>query len=134
MALFDVLVPMLRTRFPDLAFTGPSDQPPQLTIPASHPDVGDIVLQDDDEEITAFLGHFTHRHFSNYDEIPTAEKEKIIAEDVVRFLENLFADRIVMWGLTSRHGRLAPDRFTLSTEPWPEKVCLVWTTKHLTNR
>jgi hypothetical protein len=56
------------------------------------------VLQDDDEEITAFLGRFTHGHFSNYDKIPTAEKEKIIAEDVVRFLEDLFADRIVMWG------------------------------------
>jgi hypothetical protein len=98
MALIDLLVPMLRTRFPDLAFIGPSGQPPQLTIPASHPDVGDIVLQDDDEEITVFLGHFTHRHFSNYDEIQTTEKEQIIAEDVVRFLEDLFADRIVMWG------------------------------------
>ena len=98
MALIDVLVPILRTRFPDLAFTGPSGKPPQLTIPAAHPEVGDIVLQDDDEEITAFLGHFTHRHFSNYDEIPTAEKEKLIAEDVASFLEDLFADRIIMWG------------------------------------
>jgi hypothetical protein len=98
MALFEVLVPLLRARFPSLAFTGPSGQPPQLTIAASHPDVGDIVLRDDDEEITAYLGHFTHRHFSNYDEIPIAEKEKIIAEDVVKFLADLFADRIIMWG------------------------------------
>ena len=98
MALFDVLVPALRNRFPDLPFTGPSGEPPQITVPASHPDVGGVVLQDDDDEITAFLGHFTHRHFSNYDEIPTAEKEKIIAENVLSFLDSLFSDRIVMWG------------------------------------
>ncbi|MFL6500678.1 MAG: hypothetical protein ACJ8LL_08205 [Candidatus Udaeobacter sp.] len=98
MALFDTLVPMLRSHYPDLHFTGPSSQPPQITIPASHPDVGDVVLQDDEEEITAYLGHFTHRHFSNYDDVPTSEKEKVIAKDVVRFLDDLFTDRIVMWG------------------------------------
>src|SRR5262245_46296989 len=97
MALFDALVPMLRSRFPGLAFTGPSGQPPQITIAASHAEVGDIVLQDDDKEITAYVGHFTHSHFSNYDDLPSAEKEKIIADDVIRFLEDLFADRIVMW-------------------------------------
>jgi len=98
MPLFDVLVPMLRSSFPDLAFTGPSGQPPQITIPASHPQVGDVVLQDDENEITAFVGNFTHSHFANYDDISTAEKERIIAEDVVTFLDELFADRIVMWG------------------------------------
>ncbi len=60
------------------------------------------MLRDDEEEITAYLGHFTHRHFSNYEDIPTAEKEKVIAEDVINFLDDLFADRIVMWG--SHHG------------------------------
>ena len=98
MALFDVLMPLLSNRFPHLAFTGPSGQPPQLTIPGSHPDVGDIVLQDNNDEITIFVGHFTHSHFANYDDIPAAQKERIIAEDVVRFLDELFADRIVMWG------------------------------------
>jgi hypothetical protein len=98
MPLLEVLVPLLKSRFPDLSFTGPSGAPPQLTIPAAHPDVGDVVLQDDDEEITAYVGHFTHSHFANYDNIPTADKEKMIAEDVVTFLDDLFADRIVMWG------------------------------------
>jgi hypothetical protein len=98
MALFDILVPMLRSHFPDLRFTGPSGQPAQITIPASHPEVGEVVLRDDEEEITAYLGHFTHRHFSNYEDIPAAEKEKIIAENVINFLDDLFEDRIIMWG------------------------------------
>jgi hypothetical protein len=69
-----------------------------VTIPAVLPDVGDIVLQDDGDEVTAFVGHFTHSHFSNYDDITIPEKEQSIAEDVAQFLEQLFADRIVMWG------------------------------------
>jgi hypothetical protein len=98
MAIFDVLVPMLRTRFPNLAFAGPTGDPPQVTVPASHPEVGDLVLQDYDNEVTVFLGRFTHRHFGNYDDISSGEKEKVIAEDVVTFLDDLFADRILMWG------------------------------------
>lgn len=98
MALFDVLVPMLRSHFPELTFTGPVGERPQITIPAAHPEIGDLVLQDDDDEVTAFVGRFTHSHFSNYEDIPTAEKERIIAENVVAFLDDLFADRIVMWG------------------------------------
>jgi hypothetical protein len=98
MPFLDVLVPLLRSRFPNLQFTEPSAKRPQLIIPAAHPDVGDVVLLDDEEEITAYIGHFTHSHFANYDDIPSVEKKKIIAEDVLRFLEDLFADRVVMWG------------------------------------
>lgn len=98
MALFDVLVPMLKSNFPNLVFTLSSGERPQITIPASHPDIGDLVLQDDGGEITAFLGRFTHSHFANYHDIPSSEKERVIAEDVVRFMDDLFGDRIVMWG------------------------------------
>ena len=104
MALFDVLVPMLRSRFPHLGLPVSAGERPKITIPASHADVGDIVLQDDGDEITAFVGHFTHSHFSNYDAIPTPKKEQTIAEEVVCFLERLFADRVVMWGSHSGGG------------------------------
>ena len=98
MAIFNVLLPILKERFSESRFRVESGEPPRVTIPASHPDVGDVVLQDDGDEITAFVGNFTHSHFSNYDDIPLPEKEQIIAQDVVQFLEQLFADRVVMWG------------------------------------
>jgi len=98
MALFDVFVPLLKSRLPGLKFAGPSGAPPQITISGIHPEVGDIVFYDDGDEITVLVGHFTHSHFSNYDQVPIPEKEQAIAEQTVTFLEDLFSDRIVMWG------------------------------------
>jgi len=96
--IVDTLFPVLTARFPDAGIKFEHEERPRAIVPAVHPDVGDIVLQDDGDEITAFVGHFTHSHFSNYDAISAEEKAKAISEDVVHFLEELFADRIVMWG------------------------------------
>ena len=98
MAIFDTLLPMLRAQFPELGFAVEPGEPPRVTVPAANPEVGDVVFQDDGDEITAFVGHFTHSHFSNYEDISADEKAKAISQDVVHFLQELFADRIVMWG------------------------------------
>jgi hypothetical protein len=55
-------------------------------------------IYDVGDEITLVAGNFTHGHFSNYDEIPVADKEQMIAEDVADFLEKLFSDRVILWG------------------------------------
>jgi len=60
--------------------------------------VGDVQISDDGDEITLIAGKFTHGHFSNYDEIPVEEREKMIAEDVADFLDKLFSDQVVLWG------------------------------------
>ncbi len=98
MALFDVFLPLLESRLPAVKFAGPSGEPPQITNSGIHPEVGDIMFYDDGDEITVLVGHFTHSHFSNYDQVPISEKEQMIAEQAVSFLEELFADRIIMWG------------------------------------
>lgn len=58
----------------------------------------DVQVFDDGDEITIIVGKFTHGHFSNYDDIPVAEKEKLITEGIVGFLEKLFSDQVVLWG------------------------------------
>ena len=64
-----------------------------------HPDVGDIQIYDDGDELTVVAGNFTHGHFSNYDDKLTVEQRtEEISDDVMSFLESLFADHIVLWG------------------------------------
>jgi hypothetical protein len=99
----DVLIPKLRERF--------ADRGPQVGVPpdpcavfaAINPDVGDIVISDDGYELTLEAGRFTHSHFSNYDEdLSETQRAERISEDVVQFLDDFFADRIVLWALTIR--------------------------------
>jgi len=40
----------------------------QVVYAAAHSKVGDLVVQDDCDEITLFLGNFHHCHIRNYDE------------------------------------------------------------------
>ena len=94
----DFLLPLLTERFPGRFTTAEPGVEPCVTFPAKHPEVGDVQIHDDGDEITLVAGKFTHGHFSNYDEIPVEEKEKMIAENVADFLTKLFADQVVLWG------------------------------------
>jgi hypothetical protein len=105
MTLTDVLIPRLLDRFPGRglrtgSLTGaPSPRSPCAVFPAVHPEVGDIQIFDDGDELTVVAGNFTHGHFECYD-INTkdpARSEQIVA-NIVAFLEDLFSDRMVLWG------------------------------------
>jgi hypothetical protein len=97
--LSDYLIPKLQERFPGRGLRIGRPPDPCAVFPAMHPEVGDVVIQDDGSELTLIAGNFTHGHFSNYDtKLTQQQKEERIAEDVVRFLEDLFADRIALWG------------------------------------
>ena len=64
-----------------------------------HPDVGDVEIYDDGNELTVVAGKFTHGHFSNYDDnLTDDQKAEEIAEAVASFLESLFADQVILWG------------------------------------
>jgi hypothetical protein len=66
---------------------------------AAHPEVGDIEVQDDGDELTVTLGRFTHSHFANHDEgITDSERADRIVDDLVLLLEDVFADRIEFFG------------------------------------
>ena len=94
----DFLLPLLTQRFPGRFVTAEPGVEPCVTFPAKHPQVGDVQINDDGYEITLVAGKFTHGHFSNYDDIPVAEKEKKIAEDVADFLDKLLSDQVIFWG------------------------------------
>lgn len=94
----DYLLPLLEERFPQRFTIAPEGMEPCVTFPARHPEVGDVEIHDEGDEVTLVAGLFTHGHFSNYEDVPLAEREREIAEDVVDFLSKLFADQVVLWG------------------------------------
>lgn len=93
------LIPELRRHFPDRPFQPGTPPNSVLTFPAKHPDVGAIEIHDDGNELTLYLGNFTHSHISNYDEgISDDDKAKEIIESAVAFLSEVFNDRVIFWG------------------------------------
>ncbi|HEX8200728.1 MAG TPA: hypothetical protein VF590_09590, partial [Isosphaeraceae bacterium] len=87
----------------------------KVVFPAVHPEVGDIEIYDDEVELTVVAGNFTHGHFSCYDESLSKEQvEETIVDDVVAFLRELFADRIVLWGAH----RAVGGWYRRGTDPW----------------
>ena len=71
---------------------------PIATIQAAHPDVGDVLIYDDEDEATVFVGDITHNHYNPYDETLSQEQvDNAVTEDVIEFLEALFRDKILMW-------------------------------------
>ena len=90
-----------------------------IEIPAKNEDVGGITIQDDGEELTVYVCNFTHCHFSNYDEdLSQDNKEKAIVEEVCEFLEQIFKDKIVMWGSHAKGGGY----YELGTKPNSKKM------------
>jgi hypothetical protein len=94
----DKLIPRLRERFPDRRVSFGAPPGPVAVYAAEHVDIGDVEIFDDGSEVTLVAGRFTHGHFADYVSACVEEAEGRIVEDVVSFLERLFADRVVMWG------------------------------------
>ena len=97
--LAEVLIPRLLQRFPGRGMRVGVPPSACAVFPAIHPDVGNVEIFDDGDELTLVAGNFTHGHFSNYNEdlSPEAKAEQI-GNEVIAFLESLFSDRIVLWG------------------------------------
>lgn len=95
--LSTLLLPTLRQRFPNRGLRETDTLGVCAVFPAVHPDFGDIEIHDHGYELTVVAGNFTHGHFSNYDQSLDVEaKERQIVDAVVEFLEDLFADRVVL--------------------------------------
>ncbi len=89
----------LAARFSDKGLQSHPGLAPFAVFPAIHPEVGDIEIYDDGDELTVVVGKCTHSHFGNYDQgIADVERTMRISGTVVAFLDDLFADRIEMYG------------------------------------
>lgn len=100
MTLSDVLIPALRTRFPKHAMSVGTPPDPIAVFQPRCPEIGVLAIFDDGEEATVMLEHITHHHVDNYDQALTAEQRaQWITEGVVGFVEDLFADQVLLWSV-----------------------------------
>jgi hypothetical protein len=103
-ALSELLLPMLRERFPGRGLIeGQLPEEPFAVFPGVHPGIRRVAVYDDRVELTVAVDDFTHGHFSD-DSAPRADSEQRTVEAVVEFLEALFTDQIVVWGQHSVGG------------------------------
>jgi hypothetical protein len=97
-SLSRTFLPMWRTRPPARFAHESFTDRVTLTIPAKSAAVGPLVLYLDGDEITLSIGDHTHCHFSAYAAVGSAsEIEREITEKAIRFVEDLLADRVVIW-------------------------------------
>jgi hypothetical protein len=89
------LIPRLLARFPDRGLRVHQGTQPAASFPAAHPEVGDLLIDDDGDELTISVGELTHGHFSprSYEKPPEEWQEQIIG-DVIEFLDEVFRDEV----------------------------------------
>jgi hypothetical protein len=103
------LIPRLQDSFGHRGLRIGNSPDPIAVFPAIHPSVGDIQIFDDGDEITLIAGDFTHGHFNCWDnESFISEKAIRITNDVINFLDKLFADQIILWGSHKSGGGWRP--------------------------
>jgi hypothetical protein len=101
--ILDALIASLPSRFPDRGMRvdiGRSEVEGDRAIifPAAHPAVGDLFIWDEGDEATVGIGGITHGHFNPYDpKLSKHEATAWITTRVATFVEDLFADRVLLW-------------------------------------
>lgn len=96
-----ILLPLLRERYPH----GRYDDPDKAVIVAfdGPAEVRDLRVWDEGDEATVEIGKLTHTHFNGFDSFPRDPKvsgdeaARRVAAEVLRFLADFFAGRIVVW-------------------------------------
>jgi len=99
----NLLIAQLKLHFPDKEFSVTNDGQTIITFPAKNPEVGDLEIHDDGDEITLCLGTVTHVHIGNSDDQLSLEiREQKIADDVIKFIMDVFSENIefykTSWG------------------------------------
>lgn len=100
-AIKDLLLPLLHERFTGARFDDPD---PIVIVAFSGPaELGELKVWDDGDEVRVGIGELTHIHITAYESEPydadlsMEETSKRVAKEVVKFLEDFFAERIVVW-------------------------------------
>ena len=109
MAVRDTLQSELARRFDGQRLRIGARPAPLAVFAARHPGIGDVTIDDSgidtDFSVVVSVGAILVTHFHNYDDhLDAAEREARLSSDVVRFLEALFADRLLLWRSTDGRG------------------------------
>jgi hypothetical protein len=92
----DLLIVELGKKFG--AGTFQTGKAPAVVFLAKHPDVGDVRIWDDGDEVTVAIGDITHGHFGLYDKSLTQEQiDREVTDQVIDFLDALFSDRVLLY-------------------------------------
>ena len=108
MAIREILVPLLVEQFKDRGLQLGTSPDLIAVFPAAHPEVGDVRISEGNGGGAAIaVGDVARDHFFNpyEEERNTSEAAEGIVRNVVRFLQELFADRLLMWRSTDGRTR-----------------------------
>jgi hypothetical protein len=125
----DALLPLLRAQFPDHPFVLCESRPePTFTFPPRDPEVGPIMIWDDEEEATVVIGHyFDHFHIEPWDRSLSADAAaEWIAREVCSFLHLVFSDRVLIWSDEGRGGGLEVIDGAPKAGPQPGRKYYLW--------
>jgi hypothetical protein len=102
--LYEAMKKELEAQFPNLQFSA-DDEKKLISIPPIHENVGSLDIQDDYDELTIFVGNFTHWHCGCINDSSGAVEEvQEIVSGVVEYLHDMFNDKIFMWGSAMKSG------------------------------
>lgn len=94
----ELLIPKLLARFPSRGLRISRESNPFATFPADNEAVGNVRICDEGREATVMVGTITHGHFSVHDaNLSLEQTADQVADDVLGFLDDLFANRVVLW-------------------------------------
>lgn len=99
MGVRDAVAIVLRRQF-GAAFVRVGEPQEAIAVfPAGHPAVGDaVVVLGAGHSVAVNIGRMFHTDFENFDvHLPEEERAARLARDVIRFLEELRADRVLLW-------------------------------------
>lgn len=103
--LTQLLLPILRDRFPDRGLVTAEPPDPCAVFPGAHPDIRSVSIYDDGDELTLCIDDLTHGHFAEYaEELSGAERAERVVDSMVEFLDALFTDRVAVWGQANAGG------------------------------
>ncbi len=103
--LSSLLLSSLRERYPNRGLVISEASGPCAAFPGIHPGIRGVSVYDDGDELTVVVDDLTHGHFAVYeDNVPEAERGERIVGEVVEFLDDLFSDRMVVWGIADVGG------------------------------
>jgi hypothetical protein len=105
MSIRSELLNALRERFPERVFREGDTGTEIATFQAAHPGFGDLVIHDDGYEATIVFGTLMHTHVdAHYSRHAALGHERAVVEEVLDLLDDLFADRIVVWCVPEKSG------------------------------
>ena len=101
-----IFIAALNEKFADQFTVELVENDSSIIFPAKSPEFGGVEIYEEcSGAYIVWVGKFSHRHFDFYTG-SAEEQNKEAAEDIIAFLENLFADRVICNGSHSGGGSI----------------------------